>query len=83
MLWAQVDKFTSQKKGGTTMKNRKTGEQQTEKDFFLSKLDTLFDILTCHCERKTCLDTGCTPDCVRRVHIECNCPCEKKIPVME
>ena len=82
-LLAQVDNFIGQKKGGTTRKRSKIGDLQTEKDLFLSKLDTFFVILTCHCEMKTCLDTGCTYDCGKRVHIECNCPCEKKIPVME
>ncbi len=54
-----------------------------EKQSFMEKLDKLLDILTCHCKITSCLELGCSPDCIMEVHIDCKCSREQKIPVIE
>ncbi|KAG7155562.1 hypothetical protein Hamer_G030734, partial [Homarus americanus] len=52
---------------------------------FLHTLDTLFDILTCKCSIQLCSESNCSHSGKREnnSHIDCGCPREKKIPVLE
>ncbi|KAG7163759.1 hypothetical protein Hamer_G003004 [Homarus americanus] len=54
------------------------------KNEFLHTLDTLFDILTCKCSIQLC-ESNCSHSGKREnnSHIDCGCPREKKIPVLE
>ena len=56
-----------------------------KKNAFLHSLDTLFDILSCKCSMVLCSKTDCSPSDRRKnhSHIDCCCPREKKIPVLE
>ena len=49
----------------------------------MEKLDRLLDILICKCAIKCCDEFGCSTICNRKVHIECTCSKEAKIPSME
>ncbi|KAG7173570.1 hypothetical protein Hamer_G029703, partial [Homarus americanus] len=55
------------------------------KNEFLHTLDTLFDILTCKCSIQLCSESNCSHSGKREnnSHIDCGCPREKKIPVLE
>ncbi|KAG7176475.1 hypothetical protein Hamer_G029564, partial [Homarus americanus] len=55
------------------------------KNEFLHTLDTLFDILTCKCSIPLCSESNCSHSGKREnnSHIDCGCPREKKIPVLE
>ncbi|KAG7166056.1 hypothetical protein Hamer_G031261, partial [Homarus americanus] len=55
------------------------------KNEFLHTLDTLFDILTCKCSIQLCSESNCSHSGKREnnSHIDCSCPREKKIPVLE
>ena len=39
--------------------------------------------LNCKCEIVSCGQYSCPPDCKREIHINCACPKEKKIPLIE
>lgn len=56
-----------------------------KKTKFLHSLDTLFDILCCKCSIVLCSKAECCPSGKRgnHSHIDCCCPREKKIPVLE
>ena len=54
-----------------------------EENRFMEKLDRLLDILICKCAIKCCDEFGCSTICNRKVHIECTCSKEAKIPSME
>ncbi|KAG7168082.1 hypothetical protein Hamer_G028443 [Homarus americanus] len=55
------------------------------KNEFLHTLDTRFDILTCKCSIQLCSESNCSHSGKREnnSHIDCGCPREKKIPVLE
>ncbi|KAG7155497.1 hypothetical protein Hamer_G031753, partial [Homarus americanus] len=55
------------------------------KNEFLHTLDTLFDILTCKCSIQLCSESNYSHSGKREnnSHIDCGCPLEKKIPVLE
>ncbi|KAG7159696.1 hypothetical protein Hamer_G032198, partial [Homarus americanus] len=55
------------------------------KNEFLHTLDTLFDILTYKCSIQLCSESNCSHSGKREnnSHIDCGCPREKKIPVLE
>ncbi|KAG7165182.1 hypothetical protein Hamer_G029962, partial [Homarus americanus] len=55
------------------------------KNEFLHTLDTLFDILTCKCSIQLCSESNSSHSGKREnnSHIDCGCPREKKIPVLE
>ncbi|KAG7174910.1 hypothetical protein Hamer_G031036, partial [Homarus americanus] len=55
------------------------------KNEFLHTLDTLFDILTCKCSIQLYSESNCSHSGKREnnSHIDCGCPREKKIPVLE
>ncbi|KAG7169392.1 hypothetical protein Hamer_G030716, partial [Homarus americanus] len=55
------------------------------KNEFLHTLDTLFDILTCKCSIQLCSESNCSHSGKREnnSHIDCGCPREKKILVLE
>ncbi|KAG7174294.1 hypothetical protein Hamer_G003227 [Homarus americanus] len=55
------------------------------KNEYLHTLDTLFDILTCKCSIQLCSESNCSHSGKREnnSHIDCGCPREKKIPVLE
>ena len=53
-----------------------------EKERLDSKLDRLFDILTCKCPIRSCEEWGCS-GCNVGAHISCSCSKDKKIPVCE
>ncbi|KAG7163291.1 hypothetical protein Hamer_G004410 [Homarus americanus] len=62
------------------------------KNEFLHTLDTLFDILTCKCSIQLCSESKCSIQLCsesnsgkreNNSHIDCGCPREKKIPVLE
>ncbi|KAG7160049.1 hypothetical protein Hamer_G028547, partial [Homarus americanus] len=55
------------------------------KNEFLHTLDTLLDILTCKCSIQLCSESNCSHSGKREnnSHIDCGCPREKKIPVLE
>ena len=64
---------------------KKMGKEKHEKERkdFIDSLDKLFDISSCHCLILPCSEGSCSDDCQMKVHIQCNCPLEKKIPVMD
>ena len=85
-LWGKADKVTSVKKGkvsGKSSKRRKSGEFEVEKKDFIESLDFFFDILNCHCVIKTCIDLKCETKCEKEIHIQCSCPRDMKIPILE
>ena len=49
---------------------------------FISKLDKLFDICSCHCSLSTQHSDKCEQNCAL-VHISCKCPRDQKIPLLE
>ncbi|KAG7172167.1 hypothetical protein Hamer_G029256, partial [Homarus americanus] len=55
------------------------------KNEFLHTLDALFDILTCKCSIQLCSESNYSHSGKREnnSHIDCGCPREKKIPVLE
>ncbi|KAG7159040.1 hypothetical protein Hamer_G030663, partial [Homarus americanus] len=55
------------------------------KNEFLHTLDTPFDILTYKCSIQLCSESNCSHSGKREnnSHIDCGCPREKKIPVLE
>ena len=52
-------------------------------DNIISKLDLMYDILYCECDILSCEQKGCSAECEKVVHMDCNCPKEKKIPQIE
>ncbi|ESN91906.1 hypothetical protein HELRODRAFT_181960 [Helobdella robusta] len=55
-----------------------------KKEKFTEGLDQLFDILHCKCPIVLCSEYGCNnPECFQKVHINCNCARDQKIPVIE
>lgn len=56
-----------------------------KKNEFFNSLDALFDILNCKCSIFLCSKTDCSPSerTKNHSHIDCCCPREKKIPVLE
>ena len=53
-----------------------------KKDNFMENIDKLFDILLCQCPILPCEPQVCDPPC-DIPHIQCLCPRESKIPVIE
>ena len=54
-----------------------------KKDKLEEKLDSLLDIINCKCVIMLCAEAGCCPPCSRQAHIDCSCPKQAKIPVIE
>ena len=54
-----------------------------ERKSFPKELDRLFDILTCGCEFKHCIEMNCKDADCSSPHINCNCPREAKIPKLD
>ena len=62
------------------IKSHKVSKKQ--KEVFLRKLETLFDILHCKCPILACTSGPCYSVCPG-VHIDCKCERDKKIPTVE
>ena len=81
-LWERLECVSSGGKKKVKGK-KKRGKQYNLKEDFVSNLDRLFDICSCHCQILSCVDSGCPTSCLARVHIACSCPKESKIPLLE
>lgn len=61
--------------------------KEKDRKYVMDHLDTLFDLTTCPHKIRLCRDqdSGCENPrhCQVRAHIQCNCPRDKKIPVLE
>ena len=79
VIWKRVENHVSKRKMGR--KNRQGKEE------IVDQLDKLLDITTCKHTIKLCDDdgSGCVnrKECKRGAHINCSCPKEMKIPVLE
>ena len=62
------------------MKSHKVSKKQ--KEVFLRKLETFFDILHCKCPISACTSGPCYSVCPG-VHIDCKCERDKKNPTVE
>ena len=84
-LWQMLEQVTSDSKKKRKGKVKKMGKEMHEKERkdFVDSLDKLFDISSCHCLILPCTEASCSDDCQKKVHIQCNCPREKKIPAMD
>ena len=84
-LWQMLEQVTSDSKKKRKGKVKKMGKEMHENDrkVFVNSLDKLFDISSCRCPIVPCAETDCSDDCEKKVHIQCNCSIEKKIPVID
>ena len=49
----------------------------------MANLDQLFDIVSCQCPILLCSEFSCSDSCNAKVHINCSCPKENRIPELE
>ena len=84
-LWQMLEQVTSDSKKKRKGKVKKMGKEMHEKERkdFVDSLDKLFDISSCHCLILPCTEASCSDECQKKVHIQCNCPREKKIQVTD
>ena len=71
-LWERLEFVSSGGKKKAKGK-KKRGKQEKMKEDFVSDLDRLFDICSCHCPILSCADSGCPTNCQANVHIKCSC----------
>ena len=82
-LWERLEGVTYEGRKKKKGKKKKYGQAAKEKEKFLEDLDRLFDICVCHCPILTCIEYSCQNDCQAKVHIDCSCTLDAKIPHME
>ena len=79
VIWKRVENHVSKGKMG---RKNKQGKED-----IVDQLDKLLDITTCKHTIKLCDDdgSGCVngKECKSGAHIDCSCPREMKIPVLE
>lgn len=63
--------------------NNKGKNLNKRKEKFIAKLDKLYNILQCKCNFVSCEDSKCSGDCDQKIHINCLCAREAKIPQLE
>ena len=61
----------------------KAGYTGKKRDCFVQDLENLFDIVKCKCDMKPCDLFDCEPNCQEKIHINCVCPKELRIPPSE
>ena len=83
LLWTRMEEVTSGGKKKASGKRKKYGQAGEERKAFLANLDKLFDIVSCQCPMLSCSEFGCSDDCKDRIHINCSCPKENRIPALE
>ena len=82
-LWSRADEVASggRKKAGG--KKKKKGQAVKEKEMFEASLDKIFDILICTCPILSCEESSCSSSCFLKIHCNCKCPKDAKIPQLE
>ena len=83
LLWTRMEEVTSGGKKKASGKRKKYGQAGEERKAFLANLDKLFDIVSCQCPMLSCSEFGCSDDCKDRIHINCSCHKENRIPALE
>ena len=82
-LWERLEGVAYAGRKKKQGKKKKYGQAGKEKEKFLADMDRLFDICSCHCPILTCTEYSCQDDCQAKVHIDCSCTRDAKIPSME
>ena len=55
-----------------------------KKEVLMDKMDKMFKVLYCQCSNiRSCEENNCNSDCTKQAHIDCTCPKDRKIPVIE
>jgi hypothetical protein len=64
--------------------NNKVKGAKQKKELIMDKLDKFYNVLYCLCTNIiSCEERGCDSECIKEAHIECTCPKDQKIPVIE
>ena len=71
------------KKKKKRKKKLSTKSIDKEREEFTESLDKLFDNCSCRCPILPCSEASCPGNCPAKVHSQCSCSLDKKIPVMD
>ena len=85
LLWNRMEEAATggRRNRKSSGKRKKYGQAAEERKAFLANLDQLFDIVSCQCPILSCSEFSCSDNCEAKVHINCTCPKEHKIPELE
>ena len=79
LLWTRMEEVASGGRKKASGKRKKYGQAGEERKAFMANLDQLFDIVSCQCPILSCSEFSCSD----KVHTNCSCPKEIRIPELE
>ena len=83
LLWTRMEEVASGGRKKASGKRKKYGQAGEERKAFMANLDQLFDIVSCQCPILSCSEFSCSDSCKAKVHTNCSCPKEIRIPELE